>query len=44
MGGLHYGAGSRHADLNGDDLVNVVDLGIMHGLFGRAPGPSARSD
>ncbi len=29
------------ADLNGDGIINSLDLGIMQTLFFQAPGPSA---
>ena len=28
------------ADLNGDGIVNIFDLGVFKGLFGKPPGPS----
>lgn len=37
-------SGYVHADLNGDGVVNVIDLGILHVLYARPPGPSSVAD
>ena len=37
----HFGKRGVAGDINGDGIVNSLDVGLFSKLFGKAPGPSA---